>query len=187
MDHPEVLSVSPCLPFMLVQVPVTKQPALFPGDLMVFLKAGILLVDLPMVVPNPVEPMLASQVQMWQSLRIDAATKAFLRKVSVSPNQALPQRSQAIATKRTNVHVGEKQFCSSEKVLSYISVASVLSVQKPECKPTQMIKNLKAGSGSASSKDLFVNKSRLEAICGNMVSVRETATAVRCWTELLLP
>ena len=72
---------------------------------------------------------------------------------------------------------------SAESVLQCINLASTMRVERPNERPGKMIDRLKAQNQSGGSRKLFLEISRLEAICGSRVSMKETATALRCWTR----
>ena len=72
---------------------------------------------------------------------------------------------------------------SAESVLQCINLASTMRVERPNERPGKMIDRLKAQNQSGGSRKLFLEISRLEAICGSRISIKETATALRCWTR----
>ena len=115
----------------------------------------------------------------------DAASKIFLRRTVAKIASNVPNTSSHTATSailNSERSVGF-QTVSAEHVLSCIRLASNMRVDRPDLKPMQMIESLHKTRTSENSRILFVQLARLEAICGNMVSIREAATAVRCWSR----
>ena len=113
--------------------------------------------------------------------RVNAGGKAILRKLCREHCSADTQVKQPLLQGSGT----QQRFktASAETVLKSINVASAMKVERPTEKPLQMIERLQASCSSDSSKKMFIEISRLEALCGNMVSIRETSTAVRCWRK----
>ena len=116
-------------------------------------------------------------------LGIDAASKAFLRKLCAQNHEGDgPPFAQTGDASKANRHHGK--VVSAEVVLQGIAIAASTKVQRAHGTPLQTIDQL--SQGNVECKKLFVSKARLEAICGNMSSIREAATAVRCWKKFAI-
>ena len=112
-----------------------------------------------------------------KTLDVDAAAKAALRRC------VHERESENKSQQQSTTRCAELQCVSAEKILSYIMVASVMTAEQPMEKPAKMIESLSASRNTDDSKQLFVNMARLQAICGGLTSIKETSTAVRCWSK----
>ena len=119
--------------------------------------------------------------------RIDAASKTFLRKISTPKREQSDERERSIrrsvVVPKAAKNAQERKIASAEDVLKCINLAAAMRVERPECRPLQMIDNLVAKNPTDASKKLFLEVARLEAICGNMVTIKAAATALRCWRK----
>ena len=66
-------------------------------------------------------------------------------------------------------------------VLKAVAIAKAMTVARPNCGPMAMCRQLAEQHSAWSSRAFYVELARLEALCGNMVSVGETKCALNCW------
>ena len=124
---------------------------------------------------------------------IDPPSKAFLRSLIKGrhdedhDSRRVKRRHDAEQEGRSETaHHARKEggkTASAETVLQSVEMAASMRVERAWDTPCAMIKVIGTKHASDSAKKLFNERARLEAICGNMVSIKATSTALRCWKK----
>ena len=114
---------------------------------------------------------------------VSAGDKAKLRKILARGDAGHFTQQPAVPNviERTLESKQTSKTVAADEVIAAIQVASTMRAQRPTEGPMKTIKHLVETKGAGTNMGLYIEVARLEAICGSMVSIRETSTALRCW------
>ena len=115
-------------------------------------------------------------------LKCSAAAKAALRRLCVRKSEMGNQQTKTV-TKRARINENK---VSAESVCKAINVAKAMKVQRPDRGPRAMCKLLQDKEQGYDRKQFYLEIARLEAICGNMVSIGETKSALNSWCNFAI-
>ena len=111
-------------------------------------------------------------------LGTDAASKNVLSQLRAQDHEG-DETASAQTGEASNASRHPGKVVSAEVVVQGIAIAASTKVQRAHGTPLQTIDDLSQGNHECNI--LFVSKARLEAICGNMSTIKEAATAIGCW------
>ena len=112
-----------------------------------------------------------------EMVRTKAVVKAFLRGLLKKAH------GEGVAVKASST---PSKTASAEEVVMLIRLAKATKVVRPCEGPMKTISSLVHQNKSDSEMEHYVQLARLEAVCGNMASIMETATALKCWSMFAL-
>ena len=115
-------------------------------------------------------------------LGTDAASKNVLSQLRAQDHEG-DETASAQTGEASNASRHPGKVVSAEVVVQGIAIAASTKVQRAHGGPLQTIDDLSQGNHECNI--LFVSKARLEAICGNMSTIKEAATAIGCWKKFV--